>query len=710
MTRTRVIALAVLGLGVFLALGLSRLTTSSHYSVYFDANDPSLVAHRQIQSTFGRDESMLILLHCDDGDFLEPDRWFVLETLSDALRELANVNAVIAASELNIGGVVETSSGQLIPDRAALVEHGRVFGLLLSEDAGTAALLVDATLPAYDATSVLSLSTAVRAIVDRFTVQPGLSASYTGTLALSAAYVDVVKSDLRVIMPLLLVSILVLLVLLLADLRVVLATIGIGVLATIAGFGSAGWLGATLAAINSFAPIMILSISVAGCVHLVLAYGRLRDNGASPKEAALSARRQIVVPMSIANGTTVVGFLALLLSPSPPLRVVGYTVAIGVAASWFACVTILPGLLERLDPKRAAALDLSRVLAALAARAIRHSGVVVALLVMTAGASAVLVTGNRVSDSVIEYFSASHPFAAATRSAERELVGVNEILYELDTGRANGLLNTSTLGAVASFTDWLRKQPEVRSVSSLLDVDVVRAAGGSQSLLDRFSDVPVAETARRELAADRSAMLVAVYLEHVDSRRIVLFDQRAREAAEPLLPDIALTIGGASLIFARLGESNIRSMLVALSAGLLIAALLFGLALRSWTIGVVGLLCNVLPVMTVYGAWAVLDGRISLGAATVMGMILGIVIDDTVFLLTAWWRQRHNADAAVRAVASVGPALVTTTLVLAVGLSAGLLSGFLPVWSMSALSVAIIVTALGVDVIGLPALLGRIDA
>lgn len=160
-------------------------------------------------------------------------------------------------------------------------------------------------------------------------------------------------------------------------------------------------------------------------------------------------------------------------------------------------------------------------------------------------------------------------------------------------------------------------------------------------------------------------------------------------------------------MFAYLGQNNIMGMLIALSAALLVAAVVFGIVFRSVRVAAIGAVCNGFPVLLVYAIWALSSGQISLGAAIVMGMIVGIVIDDTVYLLAYAQRATiSDQDApAVQAVRRVGPALVITSVALAAGLANGVLSDFEPIWSMSVLSVAIIIVALLTDLILLPALL-----
>ena len=145
----------------------------------------------------------------------------------------------------------------------------------------------------------------------------------------------------------------------------------------------------------------------------------------------------------------------------------------------------------------------------------------------------------------------------------------------------------------------------------------------------------------------------------------------------------------------------------ALTIALFAAALILGAVFRSGRAAWIGLACNFLPILLVYSVWAVVDGQISIGAAVVMGMVLGIVLDDTIYLLATYDRgvQRNPDDPVGYALQRVGPAMIVTTITLIAGLSLGLLSDFGPIWSMSVLSVAIIGTALVVDLLLLPALL-----
>ena len=214
----------------------------------------------------------------------------------------------------------------------------------------------------------------------------------------------------------------------------------------------------------------------------------------------------------------------------------------------------------------------------------------------------------------------------------------------------------------------------------------------------------------QEVSADRSQLLTRIYTENMSSRALIDFDQRVEIWVNRNLREYALTGGGAMLMFAHLGDQNIKAMLGAFSVALIASMVILGVAYRSTQIAIATLFCNLLPVLFVYSIWAWVDGLISIGAAVVMGMILGILLDDSVYLINASCRKKKNSAAPVSAgLARVGPALVITTTTLVAGLSFGLLSDFGPVWSMSALAVSAIAVALVVDLLLLPAFLYSIQ-
>ena len=113
--------------------------------------------------------------------------------------------------------------------------------------------------------------------------------------------------------------------------------------------------------------------------------------------------------------------------------------------------------------------------------------------------------------------------------------------------------------------------------------------------------------------------------------------------------------------------------------------LIFGsiaLTLRSWKMGVMAALPNVLPTVILFGlmGWC----GIELSAATTMiaGIALGLFVDDTIYVLAGYARAKQAGRTTVGALEESlrrnGRAVIFTSLILALGFWSGLVGSFKP--------------------------------
>ena len=149
-------------------------------------------------------------------------------------------------------------------------------------------------------------------------------------------------------------------------------------------------------------------------------------------------------------------------------------------------------------------------------------------------------------------------------------------------------------------------------------------------------------------------------------------------------------------------------LVVALVSGLLIVVF------KSVRFGLISLIPNFAPVAMSIGVWGYFVGNIGIASAVLVAIAFGIIVDDTIHFMTKYLRARREKGAtppqAVQfAFDSVGRALWTTTLVLAIGFLVFTLSGFQPSWALGSLVAITIVLALATDFLLLPPLLMAVD-
>jgi predicted RND superfamily exporter protein len=138
---------------------------------------------------------------------------------------------------------------------------------------------------------------------------------------------------------------------------------------------------------------------------------------------------------------------------------------------------------------------------------------------------------------------------------------------------------------------------------------------------------------------------------------------------------------------------------------------LIALALRSWRLGAVAMLPNLLPVLVFFGLLGAGVAPLSLPTSLIGSVALGIAIDDTAHFLFRYRREREGGASPREAVREsgrrVGRAIAVTSLMLCIGFGVVALSGFATLREFGLLSAGTMGLCVVADLVLLPALLGR---
>jgi predicted RND superfamily exporter protein len=217
-----------------------------------------------------------------------------------------------------------------------------------------------------------------------------------------------------------------------------------------------------------------------------------------------------------------------------------------------------------------------------------------------------------------------------------------------------------------------------------------------------------------QLDVDKSSSRLVATFKNMTSNEMVNLEEQIIAWFDVNAPMYEADIASPSLMFAHIGQRNISSMLIASSIALVLISILLGFALKSWRYGAVSLLPNLVPAAIGFGLWGIFQGQVGLGLSVVIGMTLGIIVDDTVHFLSKYLHARREKGADSKAAVhyafdNVGRALWITTFVLGAGFMVLAQSSFRMNAEMGMLTAMTIVIALVVDFLFLPPLLMAID-
>lgn len=743
--NARLAVLIVLLLALPALYGASRLGQTADNRAFFGPGNPDLVLLQKLEQRFSQVNNTLIAIEPVDGTVFAPAIVALVQEITEAAWRLpysSRVDSLTNFQHVHADGeeliVEELLPPDAAPDAARLaaakvvaLEDPLVVGRLLSPAADVAAVIVNFRLPPDSTEAVREIAAAVRALAAEVeAAHPEVRLYLTGQVMIMATFGEATFADMALLIPAMMGLIVIMAAVMLRSLWATLAVLAVSLLSSVFALGLAGWYGHALNPATGAAPTIILTLAMADSIHVVTAMLAALVRGLDRRAAAAAAVRENRRPVALTAATTAVGFFALNSADSPPLNQVGTIVGVGVLIAAVLALTFLPALLSLLPLRAPRHGDRSAPYERVAAFVGRHR---VACLLASAAvvvAASAGIARIALNDNWLHYFDDRFEFRRDTDFVQARLTGVEVLEYVLEAGGEGRIAEPDYLRAVDAFAGWLRAQPEVRAVAAVSDIvkrvgramhgdDPARyavadsAALNAQYLLLYELSLPFGLELTDQIDIARSATRLSVATEERSTAELDAFVARADAWLAQNAPAIASPPTGISMMFAHISERNIRSMLLGMGLSLLVVSAILLVAFRSVRLGALSLIPNLVPPAMGFGLWGYLQGEIGLAAAMVTSMTFGIVVDDTVHLMTHYRDGRRRglaAEGALRhAFRSVGPAMAATTVILVAGFLLLGFSGFEVNRTMGLLTGITLTCALLADWFLLPPLLLRFD-
>jgi hypothetical protein len=514
----------------------------------------------------------------------------------------------------------------------------------------------------------------------------------------------------------------------------VFTAVSVTVVSMITALGLVGWLGVPLNAVSIGAPGLMLTLAVADNIHVLTTMFRLLRQGCTKHEAVAKSLQINLKAMFLTNITTVLGFLTMNFSESPPWRDMGNIVGMGVTIDLVNSVLLLPALMAvlplstRLYREKARWVDLGR----LADFVIRRRRFLLGSMLVIVAVTSVGILGIELDDNFLSYFDDSFEFRRATDFMAKNLTGWDVIEYSLTSEQPGGIADPSYLSTVDRFADWYRRQPKVVYVATIADLikRLNRDMHGSDPNYYRIPDqrelaaqylllyelsLPFGQDLNSQIDVDKAAARFTVVLQSMSANELCRMDALATQWLTANAPKPMHIRGtGLSLIWARITQRNIGDMLWASLLEIVVISGLMFFSIRSLKFTVVFLIPNLVPPFIAFGIWGMTKSQVGLSLSVVVAMTLGIIVDDTIHFFVKYFtaRREHgmSPEQAVRyAFETVVAAIGVTTLVLIAGFLVLMLSHYRMSSEMGLMCAMVIGLALMCDFFLTPALLMKFD-
>ncbi|MCG8025836.1 MAG: MMPL family transporter [Candidatus Thiodiazotropha endolucinida] len=740
--RLLVIFLAVT-ISLLMGSGIQHLAFSNDYRMFFSEENPQLKAFEQLQNTYTKNDNVLFVIAPRDG------KVFTRETLS-AVAELTKESWLIPYS-LRVDSITNfqhthAEGDDLIVEDLVLDPHSLndeelaekqriatsdplLVNRLISPSAHTTGVNVTVQLPGKKLTEVPEVANRAREMAKNIeAAYPNIDIHLTGMVMMNNAFPSASQDDMTSLYPIMFAAVILVLVVMLRSIPGTLSTVIIIILMIIATMGLTGWLGIKMSPPTTTVPIVIMTLAIADCVHILVNFLHFMRDGQSKYEAMMESLRINLQPIFLTTLTTAIGFLSLNFSEAPPFRDLGNMAAMGVVLAFFLSITFLPAMMMLLPVKALSGDTLGSIaMVRFSDFVVRYKkqllwgmGMVVLLLISQ-------IPNNRLDDQFVKYFDETITFRQATDYATENLTGIYLIEYSLESGETGGISDPQFLQRVEEFANWYRQQPHVLHVNSITDImkrlnrnmhadnddwyrlPDQRDLSAQYLLLYEFS-LPFGLDLNNQINVKKSATRFTVTMESISTTQLLEIEERAQAWLQENAPGMRIDGASPTIMFAHIGNRNIISMLKGTTLALVMISVILIFALRSLRVGGLSLIPNLVPMGMAFGLWGIFVGEVGLALSVVTGMTLGIVVDDTVHFLSKYLRARREKDMdrenAVRyAFSTVGTALWVTTLVLMVGFGILAFSHFQLNAGMGLLTAITLGLALIADFLFLPPLL-----
>ncbi len=742
------VILAFITFAMLAASGAQNLVFKSDYRIFFDDDNPQLIAYDSMQKIYNRSDNVTFVVVPKDGNVFTREHLAALKELtkqswqipySTRVDSLTNFQYTYAQEDdLIVEDLVtdplSLTSAELENIREVALNEPQLLDKTISAKGHVSTVEVAVKLPSIDPTTeVPEVANFIYKIRDEFLAKnPDTEIHLSGIVMLNNAFAEASLKDSSTLIPLMFATVILIIGFLLRTISGTISTVLIIFLTIGSAMGLAGWMGFYLSGPSASAPTIILTLAVADCIHVLASVFYEMRRGVAKKPAIIKSLQVNFKPIFLTSVTTAIGFLSMNFSEIHPYRDLGNMVAMGAILAFIFSVTLFPALLAvlpmrvKVQPEGAA-----NMMSKLADFVINKRKVLLPSISVIVVALALSIPKNEINDDFVKYFDSSVPFRVATDFMQENLSGMTLLEMSVKSGRQGGINDPEFLKSVSQFSDWLRQQPETDHVNTLTDTlkrlnknmhgddpawyklpDSPQMA--AQYLLLYEMSLPYGLDLNTQLNVDKSSTKLIATFKNLSSNQLIELSERIDAWFKANSPQYQLDLASPSLMFSNIGQKSIVSTLIGTVAALILISVVLGVALKSWRYGLISLLPNMMPAAVAFGLWGMIDGQIGGSVAMVMCITLGIVVDDTVHFLSKYLhaRRENNSDtkAAVHyAFGNVGSALWITTLVLVAGFSVLAQSSFQLNAQMGLLTAITIMIALIIDFLLLPPLLMLLD-
>ncbi len=499
-----------------------------------------------------------------------------------------------------------------------------------------------------------------------------------------------------------------------------------------ATLGTYGWLEIPLNQISSLGPLVVVVVAIADGIHVLAAYVQGLHQG-SDKISAMKQSLEINIrPISLATITTAIGFLSLNYSSSPGIYGFGNLVAIGVCWAYLLTLCILPALILLMPTNKIPRpLAVKTFIVQIQQIIERYGNVTFSVGAILIIVTLALLPLNKLDFDRFYFIDEDSDFHLVYQTLKEKIGNDKALVYSIDSKEYYGITKPEFLQEVNRLALWLEEQPEASFVTTY--TDYLRSRNKDEhddneaydrlptdqlQIIDYLVGYQLIQEIEPSLQpifnSDYSAVRFIVGTSNLSNRQLIAFNDRIDDwIANYISEKYNVLHGDNSILFARLNQKITVELLQGFTLSFFFITLTMIVGLKSLRYGILSIIPNLFPATIIFGIWGLFVGELNPYILMLFSISIGLVVDDSVHVLSKYIRARKDGESPQKAVQysieRAGSAITITTMSLAIGTCILLFSSTIYFQSVAQMLTPIIVMALVLDLLFLPPLLIRFD-
>jgi uncharacterized protein len=738
----------------FMAYNGKNIELTYEYTTLLSEKNKAKIEYEEFKKLFGEDGNLFVI-GIENRDLFQLDQFNAWYDLGTRINEIKGVEGVVSINrginlkknqlthQFDITPLVEkrpTSQAEVDSLKKRVMELKFYKGLLYNPETHATLMAISLDKTKMKNKFRNDIVYAIKKAADEYQKQNKLEIHYSGMPYISTITMSKVKLELFLFVIGSIFIAAFIMYLFFRSFKIVLSSLLVVGISILWVLGTITLFGFKITILSGVIPSLVVIIVIENCIYILNKYHWEYLTHGNKARALSNSIQRIGFASLMTNAATALGFAAFIVIPNQMLREFGIVTSINIMLLYVLCIVLLPIIFSYLappSPKHVKHLEnsffksiIEKIIYLITHQ--RKAIYLISLILLVIGLFG--ISKIKTSGKVVDDFRKDDPVSVDLKFFEKNFGGVMPFEISIDTKRKNGAFAQTTISKINELQKIINSNPEFSkplsiaelfkfsrqayyggdsskySLPSSMESNFIlsylpKTAGeGNNNLLNSYIDSTRQITRISYQMADvgtkHMEALLGKILPQVDS----IFD--------PAKYDVHVT--GNSVVYALGTNFLIKHLFESVIIAIILISLLMALLFRSFKMILVSMIPNIIPLLITAAIMGFTGVPLKPSTLIVFSVGLGISIDNAIQYLSRYRHELKHTNgqiklSAINALHEAGFSMIYTSIVLVLGFSVFMFSGFGGTQALGILISVTLFIAMFFNIMVLPSLLLSLD-